>query len=238
MTGDKSLKQALPPSTFGSSRHISRSRVWSCFAPGASTLRFRSKHQQRWVRTRTPRLSQLGTSGLSRVRLVQVTELATSLSTQTLHGTAIYAYIGVVLGVNVGIYGIHGVSGVWNEAHFRCPTPVSASFDPRAERGLSASLGRPGPGPEAREVLVAQQGVQARLARVGVTDGCWVEVEVLEVVVPVVSYTRKTGFGRSKHVGSRAYTRQVWLVVSIQKKYESVQWVLRSSQVKVKKINI
>ena len=24
---------------------------------------------------------------------------------------AIYAYIGVVLGVNVGIYGIHGVSG-------------------------------------------------------------------------------------------------------------------------------
>ena len=30
---------------------------------------------------------------------------------QTLHGTAIYAYIGVVLGVNVGIYGIHGVSG-------------------------------------------------------------------------------------------------------------------------------
>ena len=25
---------------------------------------------------------------------------------------AIYAYIGVVLGVNVGIYGIHGVSGI------------------------------------------------------------------------------------------------------------------------------
>ena len=32
---------------------------------------------------------------------------------QTLHGTAIYAYIGVVLGVNVGIYGIHGVSGTF-----------------------------------------------------------------------------------------------------------------------------
>ena len=31
---------------------------------------------------------------------------------QTLHGTAIYAYIGVVLGVNVGKYGIHGVSGI------------------------------------------------------------------------------------------------------------------------------
>ena len=30
---------------------------------------------------------------------------------QTLYGTAIYAYIGVVWGVNVGIYGIHGVSG-------------------------------------------------------------------------------------------------------------------------------
>ena len=29
----------------------------------------------------------------------------------TTNGTAIYAYIGVVLGVNVGIYGIHGVSG-------------------------------------------------------------------------------------------------------------------------------
>ena len=28
---------------------------------------------------------------------------------QTLHGTAIYAYIGAVLGVNVGIYGIHEV---------------------------------------------------------------------------------------------------------------------------------
>ena len=27
---------------------------------------------------------------------------------------AIYAYIGVVLGVNLGIYGIHGVSGVGN----------------------------------------------------------------------------------------------------------------------------
>ena len=26
----------------------------------------------------------------------------------------IYAYIGVVWGVNVGIYGIHGVSGIWN----------------------------------------------------------------------------------------------------------------------------
>ena len=24
-----------------------------------------------------------------------------------------YLYIGVVLGVNVGIYGIHGVSGTW-----------------------------------------------------------------------------------------------------------------------------
>ena len=33
--------------------------------------------------------------------------------TQTLHGTAIYAYIGVVWGVNVGIYAIHGVSGSW-----------------------------------------------------------------------------------------------------------------------------
>ena len=27
---------------------------------------------------------------------------------------AIYAYIGVVLGVNVGIYGIHGVSGIYD----------------------------------------------------------------------------------------------------------------------------
>ena len=26
---------------------------------------------------------------------------------------AMYAYIGVVLGVNVGIYGIHGVSGIY-----------------------------------------------------------------------------------------------------------------------------
>ena len=34
--------------------------------------------------------------------------------TQTLHGTVIYAYIGVVWGVNVGIYDIHGVSGSWN----------------------------------------------------------------------------------------------------------------------------
>ena len=32
--------------------------------------------------------------------------------TQTLHGTAIYGYIGVVSGVNVGIYGIHGASGL------------------------------------------------------------------------------------------------------------------------------
>ena len=30
---------------------------------------------------------------------------------QTLHGTAIYAYIGVVLGVNVCKYAIHGVFG-------------------------------------------------------------------------------------------------------------------------------
>ena len=30
----------------------------------------------------------------------------------TLHGTAILVYIGVVWGVNVGIYGIHGVFGV------------------------------------------------------------------------------------------------------------------------------
>ena len=30
---------------------------------------------------------------------------------QTLHVYAIYAYIRVVWGVNVGIYGIHGVSG-------------------------------------------------------------------------------------------------------------------------------
>ena len=27
--------------------------------------------------------------------------------------SVIYAYIGVVLGVNVGMYGIHGVSGVY-----------------------------------------------------------------------------------------------------------------------------
>ena len=32
--------------------------------------------------------------------------------TQTLHGTGIFTYIGVVWGVNVGIYGIHGVSGL------------------------------------------------------------------------------------------------------------------------------
>ena len=37
--------------------------------------------------------------------------------TQTLHGTAIYAYIGVVLGITVGIYGIHGVSGEIQERH-------------------------------------------------------------------------------------------------------------------------
>ena len=35
----------------------------------------------------------------------------TEVITQTLHGTAIYAYIGVVLGINVGIYGIYGVFG-------------------------------------------------------------------------------------------------------------------------------
>ena len=34
-------------------------------------------------------------------------------NTQRLHGTVIYAYIGVVWGVNVGIYGIHGVSGIY-----------------------------------------------------------------------------------------------------------------------------
>ena len=34
-------------------------------------------------------------------------------STQTLHGTGIFTYIGVGLGVNVGIHGIHGVFGLW-----------------------------------------------------------------------------------------------------------------------------
>ena len=33
--------------------------------------------------------------------------------TQTLHGTAIYAYIGVVSEVNVGKYAIHGVYGIY-----------------------------------------------------------------------------------------------------------------------------
>ena len=32
--------------------------------------------------------------------------------TQTLHGTAIYAYIDPQNHLNVGIYGIHGVSGI------------------------------------------------------------------------------------------------------------------------------
>ena len=41
--------------------------------------------------------------------------LLLDITTQTLHGTAIYAYIGVVSGVNVGIYiyGIHGMSGIY-----------------------------------------------------------------------------------------------------------------------------
>ena len=33
---------------------------------------------------------------------------------QTLHGAAIYADIGMVWGVNVGIYSIHGVYGIEN----------------------------------------------------------------------------------------------------------------------------
>ena len=40
------------------------------------------------------------------------TSLYNSNNCQTLHGTAIYANIGVVSGVNVGIYGIHGVPGI------------------------------------------------------------------------------------------------------------------------------
>ena len=36
--------------------------------------------------------------------------------TQTLHGTAIFAYIGVVSGVNVGIW--HGVSGLYSSSEF------------------------------------------------------------------------------------------------------------------------
>ena len=37
--------------------------------------------------------------------------MSTLLYTQTLHGTAPYTYIGG-FGVNVGIYGIHGASGI------------------------------------------------------------------------------------------------------------------------------
>ena len=37
--------------------------------------------------------------------------------------SVIYAYIGVVLGVNVGIYGIHGVSG-------NCKSPVHCLASP------------------------------------------------------------------------------------------------------------
>ena len=33
---------------------------------------------------------------------------------------AIYAYIGVVWGVNVGIYGIHGVYGLYQRLHSWC----------------------------------------------------------------------------------------------------------------------
>ena len=40
---------------------------------------------------------------------------------------AIYAYIGVVLGINVGIYGIHGVSGYITPNNNECVFPRFAS---------------------------------------------------------------------------------------------------------------
>ena len=52
---------------------------------------------------------------------------------------AIYAYIGVVLGVNVGIYGIHGVSGygvvvsfpdISGESCHLTPLQLMAAFEP------------------------------------------------------------------------------------------------------------
>ena len=47
--------------------------------------------------------------------------------TQTLHGTAIYAYIGVVWGVNVGIYSIHGVYGLGCQPRFQS-TKIPSAF--------------------------------------------------------------------------------------------------------------
>ena len=60
---------------------------------------------------------------------------------QTLHGTAIYAYIGVVWGVNVSIYAIHGGSGYGQEWPFDA-FPSILSLD---ESGRFAPCGRPTP---------------------------------------------------------------------------------------------
>ena len=46
------------------------------------------------------------------------------IHTQTLHGTAIYAYIGVVLGVNVGIYG-NPMGLVWDIEHGHGRVPIA-----------------------------------------------------------------------------------------------------------------
>ena len=45
---------------------------------------------------------------------------------------AIYACIGVVLGVNVGIYGIHGVSGYIRSKRYSTPTKVNDQAAPSA----------------------------------------------------------------------------------------------------------
>ena len=60
---------------------------------------------------------------------------------------AIYAYIGVVLGVNVGIYGIHGVSGysdlVLRDAAYGWVLVPSSLVVPLDRRQVGSSV-RPG----------------------------------------------------------------------------------------------
>ena len=72
---------------------------------------------------------------------------------------AIYAYIGIVLGVNV-VYGIHGVSGLLvlsntfyrKEALLR-PFPLSSGPPPNSRRGLSQDFDRSNVGSISQENL-------------------------------------------------------------------------------------
>ena len=69
-------------------------QVVTCQTP-TSLLCVSNERETLWPRSFRPDLNKSGNTH----------------NTQTLHQTAIFTYIGVVWGVNVGIYAIHGVSG-------------------------------------------------------------------------------------------------------------------------------